>query len=218
MERQGHAATKGRSRWWRVQQSSAAVLNRVAVALMRLPVRIAFRPQVSGVEHLPPHGGFVVASNHLSGFDVLAIAYPLAPRVLRFMAKDELFARRFLGPLIRKLGAFPAHGSGAGAAARLASEGNVVVIFPTGARRRSDRVHRPRGGAAHAALESGVPLVPAALAGTDSWRRLQRWQIALGPAVRLDDLEVTDGVAEATRRLWHAIESLSDDLPTRVAA
>jgi len=160
VEGQGHAGTKGRSRWWRVQQSSVAVLYRVAVALLRLPVRLAFRPQVRGLEHLPPRGGFVVASNHLSGFDVLALAYALAPRVLRFMAKNQLFARRFLGPLIRRLGAFPAHGS----------------------------EHRARGGTAYAALAGGVPLVPVALAGTDGWRRLRRWRIALGPTVRLDDL------------------------------
>jgi len=205
-----------------VQQSSAAVLYRVAAALLRLPVRLAFRPQVSGVEHVPPRGGFVVAANHLSGFDVLAIAYPLSPRRLSFMAKNELFARRFLGPLIRRLGAFPAHGdgpgSGADAAARLAGGGNVVVVFPTGARRRPDRVHRARGGAAHAALVGRVPLVPAALAGTDGWRRLRRWRIAFGPPVRLDDLETQDAVDEATQRLWAAIVALGEGLPRKAAA
>src|ERR671937_1880097 len=175
-----------------MQQSPAAVLYRIGVALLRLPVRLTFRPTVRGLEHLPRQGGFVLAANHASGFDVLALAYPLASRRLYFMAKNQLFARPLLGRLVRRLGAFPARGNdpgaGVAAAARLAGEGEIVVIFPTGARRRADRTHRARSGAAQTALEGRVPLGPAALGGTDGWRRLQRWHIAFGPPVRLDDL------------------------------
>ena len=201
------------------------MLYRVGVALLRLPISIAFRPTVRGLEHLPRQGGSVIAANHLSGFDTLALACPLAPRRLHFMAKNQLFARRFLGPLMRGLGAFPAHGDGpsggVAAAAQLAREGRVVVIFPTGARRRPDRIHRARSGAAHVALSSGVPLIPAAISGTEGWRRLQRWHLALGPAVRIDDLGEqadTAAVSEATRRLWSAIEDLGRGLPRVIAA
>ena len=192
------------------------MLYRVAVTLMRPLVRIVFRPRVTGLEHVPSRGGFVVAANHLSGFDSFALAYAFAPRSLHFMAKSQLFARRFLGPLIRSLGAFPARGSGTeggvAAAARVARTGEVVVIFPTGVRERLDRERRPRPGAAYTALSGDVPLVPAAIAGTGGWRRLRRWHVTFGAPIPLDDLrarEQTEAVPEATRRLWDAIQGLA---------
>jgi 1-acyl-sn-glycerol-3-phosphate acyltransferase len=176
--------------------------------------RLLFRPRVASRE-LVPVGGFVLASNHLSGFDSLALAYALYPRALRSMAKVQLFERPLLGPLVRGLGAFPARGGrdadGAVAtSARLAGAGHPVVVFPTGARRRRDREHRPRTGAARAALQGGVPLVPAAIRGTDGWRRLRRWHVAFGPAVRLDALPANEAHAarEATTRLSQAIAEL----------
>ena len=191
-------------------------LYRLVALLNRPLIRILFRPRVLGVEHVPRSGGFVVAPNHLSGFDVWAIAYPLYRRDLRNMAKNQLFRRRFLGPIVRGLGGFPAHEEagvpgGEEAAVSLARAGEAVVIFPTGARRRLDRTGRPRGGAARTALEARVPLIPAALRVTDGWRRVERWAIAFGPAIPLDDLaarEASRAAREATTRLGDAIASL----------
>jgi len=178
-------------------------------------IRILFRPRIIGGEHLPLDGGFVLSANHLSGFDVWAVNYALYPRTLRNMAKNELFARPLLGPIVRSLGGFPAHagtpGGGAAAAAELAAAGNAVIIFPEGARRRSNREHRPRTGAARAALEAGAPLIPAALRGTEGWRRLRDWRVAFGSPIPLDDLNRADpqrSAREATSRLWAAIEQL----------
>ncbi len=195
-------------------------LYRLVVFLSRPLLRVCFRPQVSGIERVPRPGGSVVAANHLSGFDIWAVAYSLSSRNVKNMAKNQLFRRRFLGPLVRSLGAFPAHAEtgqpgGVEAAAALARAGDVVVIFPTGARRRLDKEHRARTGAARAALEAAVPLVPAALRGTDGWRRLEPWQIAFGPPVQLDDLadqEPARAAREATRRLSEAIDSLEGSL------
>jgi 1-acyl-sn-glycerol-3-phosphate acyltransferase len=191
-------------------------LYRLVAVLNRALIRILFRPRVRGVEHVPQSGGYVVAPNHLSGFDVWAVAYPLYRRDLRNMAKNQLFHRRFLGPIVRSLGAFPAHdeagqAGGVEAAAALARAGDAVVIFPTGARRRLDRTGRARTGAARTALEARVPLIPAALRGTDGWRRFERWVIAFGTAIPLDDLadqEPSRAAREATDRLADAIASL----------
>lgn len=190
------------------------LLYRVLARVGRPVVGLLFRPRVHGTEHLPA-AGFVLCANHLSGFDSSALAYALYPRGLRSMAKLQLFERPVLGPLVRGVGAFPARGGddprGAVAtAARLAQTGHPVVVFPTGARRRKDREHRPRTGAARAALQGDVPLVPAAVRGTDGWRRLRRWHVAFGPAVPLDDLRAdeSDAAQEATRRVWEAIAAL----------
>jgi 1-acyl-sn-glycerol-3-phosphate acyltransferase len=184
---------------------------RVLAWLSRPIVRVIFRPRVNGREHVP-QGGFVLSANHLSGFDVVALGYPLSRRWLRHMAKPQLFERRLIGPLVTLLGAFPAEGGEAvETAADLVRAGYPVVIMPEGARRRPGRVHPPRTGAARAALAAGAPLVPAALRGTDRVRRLGRWEITFGPAIVLDDLAADDQHAaarEATERLWTAIVAL----------
>ena len=199
------------------------MLYRVAVALLWPLTRIVFRPRLTGLEHLPEQRAFVVAANHLSGFDTFALGYALAPRVAHYMAKNQLLRRRFVGPFLRSLGAFPAHGSGSGAgvtaAAAFTGSGHVVVIFPMGVRQRLDREHRPHAGAAFTALLGEVPLVPAALAGTDGWRRLRPWRIAFGPSIPLDDLrglERTEAARRATHRLWDAIRELGDTLGVQV--
>jgi 1-acyl-sn-glycerol-3-phosphate acyltransferase len=194
------------------------LLYRFATALSRPFVWIVFRPRVTGKQNLP-RGGFVLSPNHLSGFDVLAISYATAPRALRNMGKNQLFRRPLLGPLVRSLGAFPARDEhdlrgGVAAGAAMASRGSVVVIFPEGARRRG-RVRRPRSGAARTALTAGVPLVPAAILGTDGWRERLRWSVAFGEPVAIDDLRAEEpsvAAREATRRLWQSVIELEATL------
>ena len=205
-----------------VQAEERAPLSYRLLAVLSCPVvRLLFRPRVSGVEKVPS-GGLVLSANHLSGFDTMALGYPLRRRWLRHMAKPQLFDRRLLGPLVRMLGGFPASGQAEAepvtAATRLARAGHVVVIMPEGARRRPDRVHRPRTGAARVALGAGVPLVPAAIRGTDRARRLARWEVSFGDQIPLDDLRGGDLVETAratTERLWAAIQVLEQELDRR---
>jgi 1-acyl-sn-glycerol-3-phosphate acyltransferase len=173
---------------------------------------------VRGREHLPS-GGFVVAPTHFSGFDVLAVGYAIAPRTVRNMGKSELFRRPLLGPFVRSLGAFPVRDEqglqgGVPAAAALAANGAAVAIYPEGARRRG-RVRRPRTGAARTALTAGVPLVPAALRGTDGWRARVQWHVAFGAPIDLHDLDGrvdNEAAREATRRLWASVKALEAEL------
>jgi 1-acyl-sn-glycerol-3-phosphate acyltransferase len=161
----------------------------------------------------------VIAPTHLSGFDALAVAYALAPRPVWNMGKTELFRRPLLGPFVRSLGAFPARDEpgrrgGVHAAAALAAGGAAVAIHPEGARRRG-RERRPQTGAARTALTAGVPLVPAAIRGTDGWRERRSWQVALGAPVDLRDLAGRadhEAAAEATRRLWDSVKRLEAGL------
>jgi len=185
-------------------------------------VRLLFRPRVSGLEHVPA-GGFVLASNQLSNLDGFALAYALYPRQLRWMGKAELF-NPLTAPFLRRAGVFPVR-RGAGDAAAiegavaLAREGHVVGIFPEGTRRskgfRKKHVARPHTGAARVALAAGVPLVPAAIAGTERLTLLRRWRIALGPPAALDRLPEDSHAAaqEATARLWSSVIGLESELP-----
>ncbi len=194
------------------------MLYRIVTFFSRPLFGLLFRPCVTGLAHLPKAGGCVLSPNHLSGFDVWAVGYALYPRQPRQMGKNELFERPLLGPAIRLLGAFPAHANGVSTAAALAAEGKAVVIFPEGARHRADREHRPRTGAARAAIEAHVPLIPVALRGTDGWRGLARWHVAIGRTIDVDDLTAEDpqrAARVATTRLWTAIEELGAELDLR---
>ncbi|HJU37893.1 MAG TPA: lysophospholipid acyltransferase family protein [Gaiellaceae bacterium] len=184
-----------------------------------------FRLRVQGRDNLPASGGYVLACNHVSNLDPWPLGLPLWPRRwLRFMAKAELYwwPARYV---LEGAGAFPVH-RGLGdrqaieTAVRLARDGNVVVMFPEGTRRRKGvakrHVARPRSGAARIALEAGVPLVPAAVAGTDRLLTLGPLRIAYGAAVEIDDLRTNEDVRhasqEATERLMARIAELEDAL------
>ena len=194
-------------------------LYRLLVTLSWPLARLLFRPRVVGREHVRVKGGFVISPTHLSGFDALAVAYAVAPRPVRNMGKNDLFRRPILGFFVRSLGAFPARDElgllgGVPAAVALADHGSAVAIYPEGARRRG-RERRPRTGSARTALAAGVPLIPAAIRGTDGWRDRRRWQVAFGAPVDLRDLAGrTDNEAahEATRRLWASVRSLEAGL------
>ncbi len=195
------------------------------IAVLSWPVLYGlYRLRVRGRENLPARGGYVLACNHVSSFDPWALGLPLWPRrFLRFMAKSELYWFP-LGTLIGSAGAFPVRRGQRDLAAietavRLAREGNVIAMFPEGTRRAKGLVKRfearPRTGAARIALEAGVPLVPAAVKGTDRLRRLGRLRVAYGPPVDLDDLreqDVAAGAPVATERLMARIADLEASL------
>lgn len=187
-------------------------------------VRVLYRLEVSGLENVPPTGGFVLAANHVSNFDPWPLGIPLYPqRMLRFMAKSELY-NPVLGPLLRAAGAFPVRRSEAdveamATAVELARRGEVVAMFPEGTRRtkglRKRYEARPRSGAARIALDAGVPLVPAAISGTDRLLRLGKLRVAYGPPVPIDDLRELDphhAARTATERLMAEIHRLEQTL------
>ncbi len=190
------------------------------IGLVSWPVVMGlYRLRVQGLEHLP-EGGFVLAANHTSNFDPWALGVPLLPRrQLRFMAKSELF-NPVLAPFLRAGGAFKVR-RGEGdieamrTAAELVKEGEIVVMFPEGTRRkkglRKRHVARAHTGAARIALGAGAPLVPAAIAGTDRLSRLGPLRVAYGQPVDLSDLDGLDikrAAEEATDRLMARIEEL----------
>jgi 1-acyl-sn-glycerol-3-phosphate acyltransferase len=187
-------------------------------------LRLLFRLRTQGKENLPSQGGYVLAANHNSNFDPWPLSLPLWPRrFLRFMAKSELYWWP-LGHIINASGGFPVRRGerdveAINRAVDLAREGYVVAMFPHGTRQRKGLVkrHQPKAhtGAARIALEAGVPLVPAAVAGTDRLSRLGPLRVRYGRPLDLEDLrdkELPIASREATERLMAEIERLEEGL------
>lgn len=182
------------------------------VRMLLTPVlRLWFRVRISGAEHLPARGAAIVAANHKSFMDAFFIGLATR-RHVRFMAKAELFK----GPLrwlFVRLGAFPVRRGEADAdsmetARLILDQGGLVVIFPEGTRvDDAASLGSPRSGTGRLALETGAPIVPAAIAGTSHlWLgpipKPRRVQVAFLPPIHAADLPLTHDVASALMGRW----------------
>ncbi len=182
-----------------------------------------FRLRAKGVENVPRSGGFVVAANHTSFLDPWPLGLPLFPRQMHYMAKAELYENPVFKWILEKGESFPVRRGERDpeafkTAVRYAREGGVVAMFPEGTRRkkgvRKKHQARPHPGAARIALAAGVPLVPAAIAGTNRLSRLGPVRVAYGPPIELDGQAGTrhEAANEATERLMREIARLEATL------
>ena len=128
--------------------------------------KLLFRIKVTGLENVPKEGGYVVCANHTSMLDVVALAASFN-RLLRYMAKKELFKFKPFGALIRKIGAFPVDRGGADVGAiktaiSLVGQGELVNIFPQGTRyvRRDPSTTSVKSGAGMIASHAKCGAIP----------------------------------------------------------
>ncbi|WP_225837576.1 1-acyl-sn-glycerol-3-phosphate acyltransferase [Streptomyces sp. NK08204] len=141
-------------------------------------MRLMFRPQVEGAEHIPGDGPVILAGNHLTFID--SIVLPLVTkRQVYFIGKDEYvtgkgFKGRLMAWFFTGVGMIPVDRDGAsgGVAAlmtgrRILDEGKVFGIYPEGTRSPDGRLYRGRTGIARLTLMTGAPVVPFAMIGTD---------------------------------------------------
>lgn len=177
---------------------------------------IYLRMKRIGRDHIPRRGPLILASNHRSFLDPFVIG-TLVRRPVYYMAKRELFEKRFQGWVLNALGAFPVDrgtgDSGAMETARaILARGDCVVIFPEGTRTRTGPLKAPRRGVGRLALETGAPVVPIAVAGTDAvrrgWRvRPRRVRLRAGRSMRFPQVsEPSPALALAvTERVWDCV-------------
>src|SRR4051795_184042 len=141
---------------------------RLALIVFRL---FRFRFDVRGAEHVPVDGGAIISSNHVSFFDFTFLGLGALPqrRLVRFMAKSSVFEHGFAGRFMRAMQHIPVDRK-AGAAAfeaavRALKDGEVVGVFPEATISTSFTVKELKAGAARMAVQSGVPIIPAAVWG-----------------------------------------------------
>ena len=216
------AREKGVSRWL------YGLVRGIVAPLFRL----YFRMHVSGAEHIPAAGAAIIAPNHKSFWDSFFIGV-CTRRHLRFMAKTELIQARY-GRMLVRLGAFPVQRGQADAdaletARTILRQGGLLALFPEGTRVRDpDELGNPRRGAGRLALETGAPLVPCAITGTEKLFRAglpmpRRVQVAFSEPIPVSDLAATPDAAATliSDTLWPEVEGEYRRLrarPTLIAA
>ncbi len=149
------------------------MLYSIVRLLLVVPVfKIFFRMKVRGVENIPKHGGFILASNHMSFLDPLALG-AASPRNLNFMARDSLFKVPLFGKLIAAVDAFPVKRDSADKTAlleamRRVKHGGALALFPEGTRQDSKTApDKPQAGIGFLAAKLAVPVIPAFISGTE---------------------------------------------------
>jgi 1-acyl-sn-glycerol-3-phosphate acyltransferase len=208
------------------------VVYLIVRAIVQPVFHLYFRMRRLGMEHVPRTGPVIFAANHRSFLDPFVIG-TLTRRPVYYVAKKELFAHPVAGWLLNRLGAFPID-RGAGdqqamdTARRVLERGDCVVIFPEGTRKRPGPLGMPRRGVGRLALQTGAPVVPVAVFGTEAvrngWRiRPHRVSLRCGRALRFPQIE-NPSPAEAgavTERIWPCVELqwdwLGGQMPERPA-
>jgi glycerol-3-phosphate dehydrogenase (NAD(P)+) len=178
-----------------------------------------FRYARAGRENGRVKGGLIVASNHRSFLDPFAIGGALPwRRPMHYVAKVELFERRWQGWLLSRLGAFPirrgeSDEDSVKTARTVVERGGAVCIFPEGTRIHHGSLATPKRGVGRLALETGAPVIPTAVLGTEhvrrGWRiRPRKVKVRLGRAITFPRAErPSPGLAETvTARIWPSVE------------
>jgi 1-acyl-sn-glycerol-3-phosphate acyltransferase len=209
--------------------------RRVFYFLARFVIRplfwLLFRPHVTGREHVPLSGPVILASNHLSFMDSIAIP-TVAPRKVSYLAKAEYFTGSgisgwFSRTLFSALGALPVeretHRAAQAAldtALTVLKDGGAFGIYPEGTRSRDGRLARGKTGVAWLALTADCPVVPVAVVGTEKvqpvgarWPRPARVTVTFGEPLTFPEFAGQAGKGrprrEVTDRIMNEIAELS---------
>ncbi len=182
-----------------------------------------FRLSRIGREHIPAEGPVILAANHRSFLDPFVIGC-MVRRPCYFVAKQELFSNCFVAWLLNCLGAFPidrgnSDGDAMSTARAILERGDVVVIFPEGTRSRPGGLGRAKRGVGRLALETGAPVVPVAIHGSQgirSWRRgvFPKVTIRFGEPISFDVVEKPDRdqQQQASVEIFAHVRELYDEL------
>lgn len=188
-------------------------------------VLLAARLKVYGKENVLRTGGAVLALNHFHWLDPAAFGVA-CPRPIYYMAKIEAHRVPGLGSLIRAFGTFSVRrGESDRDAVRymrqVVRDGHLLGIFAEGTRQRSGVPGPVQPGAAMAALQEGVPVIPAAIFGTYTWKpgNFAPVSVVWGPPLRFDDLprngkgyrEASEAIQAELLRLWEWLGTVHAD-------
>ncbi|ACY22247.1 phospholipid/glycerol acyltransferase [Gordonia bronchialis DSM 43247] len=143
-------------------------------------LRVLGRPRIEGLENIPDRGPAILASNHLAVMDSFFLPLMVNRRIY-FLAKSEYFTGtglkgRFQKWFFTAVGQIPIDRSGAQAAEgalisarRQLEKGELMGMYPEGTRSPDGRLFKGKTGLARIALDTGVPVIPVAMIGTNKF-------------------------------------------------
>ena len=195
-------------------------IYRAARLLLDPLVQFLWPTRVEGFEHVARHGPGIVAANHLSFFDSVALTVAVRRR-LGFVGKAEYLDNWKTRRLFPALGMIPLERGGRRQALRALAEaekviesGELFAIYPEGTRSRDGRLHKGHRGVGRLAVATGAPVIPAGITGTDKVqppgtrvpRPFRRIVVRFGPPIDPADFG-RSGILERRRRITDAVMS-----------
>lgn len=211
---------------------------RIVAGVIAPIARLIFRVEVSGLEKLPKSGAYILAPNHATNIDALAVAYFIYMKTKRaphFLTKEKLFRIPLVGPILLAAGQIPVFRTGGQrnddslrVAHAYLQAGHSVCVFPEGTLTRDPDSWPMRGktGAVRLALDSGVPVYPVGQWGSEKimarysskfrpgfWKKIS---FLVGNEINLDRFRKPNPepaeVLEATEVIMVAITKLVEQL------
>ncbi len=173
------------------------------------------RTKYTNAKNIPSEGRYIIAPNHISGLDAIYIGIG-QKKIVRFMAKAELFKSKIGSWFFTKLGAFPVErGKGdwdsINNAKQMLDNGELVCIFIEGTRSKTGELLRPKSGAVLIAHQMNCKIVPASITYKGKKKHFfSRIYVTFGEPVSTEELGVINGspreYREASRQLMEKIK------------
>jgi 1-acyl-sn-glycerol-3-phosphate acyltransferase len=194
--------------------------------LISLPTLLLYRVRAIGVENVPKSGALILAPNHFSQMDHFFVGLYLRRKV-RFMAKSQMFGPPVLTYIYKHGGVFPVRRGhrdeeSIKTALTILGQDGMLLVYAEGGRSRSGELGEVKPGIGRIALESGVPVVPVAIQGSEKVRRWKRFRfpkvtVQFGEPIELPAEEgpSRERQLEVAERIFTPVREMYDGLVTR---
>lgn len=201
----------------------------LARIVLTIPTLLIYRVRAIGVRNVPASGPLILAPNHFSQMDHFFVGLYLR-RKIRFMAKSQLFGPPLLTYVYKHGGVFPVrrghHDEEAIETARvLVEQGEMLLVYAEGGRSRSGELGEPKPGIGRIALETGAPIVPVCIHGSErvrGWKRLRfpRITVQFGEPLRfpVEPAPDRERQLEIATEVFGHVRAMHDGLAIRSAA
>lgn len=196
-------------------------LYRFAMTILPPIFKLFYRYKIIGKENIPQDGRVLICSNHTVYKDPIFLGLSAKPRQVFFMAKQELFKNKFVGFIIRKLGAFPVERAGGASAIKhgidLLENDEALGIFIEGTRSKTGELLKPKPGVILLSYDTKAPIVPMAIVGKNGKppKIFSRTVVRIGKPIAFEELGMTDSTGlemrKASRKVMAEIKALRDE-------
>lgn len=185
-----------------------------ARGLVKIYYKFMFRMDIQGEEHIPTEGGVVLCCNHMSNLDPTTMA-AFVKRPVRYIAKKELFEKRWSAKLLSALGAFPVDRQTTDmkalkTAIKLLKNGEALGIFAEGTRVKEGEAKAAKAGVALFALKGEAPIVPICISSKYKFRSIVH--IRYGEPIYLDEYKgqkvTTEMMEEITEKVMEKVREM----------